>query len=153
MSKSFYERPSYASGAGAIYAGARRQRGGSIFGALKSIVTPLISGIGRSLKKNVMRNAVGFASDVVGDLASGKNVKNSLMNRGKERGLRTLQETIDGPRTRRRRKAPKRMRRKQHGSGKRRASGKRRSSKKKPSRKRRASSKRSSSAKRRRLNF
>ena len=147
---SFYSNPSYVSGAGAIYAGARRQRGGSIFGAIKSIVAPLVSGIGRSLKRNVMKNAVGFASDVVGDLASGRNVKNSLINRGKERGLKTLQQTINGTR---KRKVPKRLNRKQRGSGKKRPLSKRRKSKKKTSRKRRATSKSSTSAKRRRRNF
>ena len=70
MTSSFYSRPSYLSGAGGIYSGSRRQRGGSIFGAIKSIVTPLISGIGRSFSRNVLNNAVGFASDVVGDMAS-----------------------------------------------------------------------------------
>ena len=148
MSSSFfYSRPSYLSGAGAIYSGARRQRGGSVFGALKSIVTPLISGIGRSLKKNVVNNAIGFASDVVGDITSGKNVKQSLLNRGKQRSLQTLKQTFTKPTTRKPKRISRRRRR-QRGSGKRRLSAH-----KKPSRKRRASKKHSTASKRRRCNF
>lgn len=149
----FYSQPSYVSGAGNIYAGARRQRGGSILGALKSVVAPLISGIGRSLKRNVMKNAVGFASDVVGDLSSGKNIKSSLIRRGKERGLRTLQDMLPNRKTQARQTSKRSnvRRRKQRGSGKKRV--KKRASSRKPSRKRRVSSKRMPSAKRRRLNF
>ena len=40
----FYSRPSYVGGAGPIFSGARRQRGGSVFGALKSIVSLLLTG-------------------------------------------------------------------------------------------------------------
>ena len=57
---------------GAIYTDTRRQRGGGIFGALKSVVAPLLSTVGRSLKRTVLSNAVGFAGDVVNDIASGK---------------------------------------------------------------------------------
>lgn len=150
----FYSRPSYLSGAGTIYSGARRQRGGSVFGAIKSIVTPLISTIGRSLKKNVLpnviNNAAGFANDVVGDIATGKNVKESLINRGKQRGLRTLKQTLDSAVNRRK---PKRAtaRRRQRGSGKKRLR-KRSKSVRKTSRKRRKTIKHSI-AKRRRANF
>ena len=149
---SFYAQPSYVSGAGAIFSGARRQRGGSIFGALKSVVAPFISGIGRSLKKNAMTNALGLATDMIGDLATGKNMKASLLNRGKERGLKTLQQTFTGTRQRRK---PKRLnaKRKQRGSGKKRPLRKRCTKQKRSSRKRPKTSKKSPSAKRRRLNF
>ena len=153
----FYSRPSYVGGAGSIYAGSRRQRGGSVLGALKSVVTPVLSGVGQSLKKNAMNNAFGLATDVVGDMFSGKNLQSSLIHRGKQRGLRTLHQTFaDLKRTplRRTRKVPmkrkkKRVvgrRRRQIGSGKRRP-------RKKHSRKRAASRKRKPSAKRRRRNF
>ena len=149
---SFYARPSYLSGAGVIYSGARRQRGGSIFGALKSIVTPLVSSFGKSLKRNVVNNAIGFAGDVVGDIASGRNVKQSFLNRGKERGLRTLKETFV---RKEKRKTPKRLNtrtRRQRGSGRKRVI-RRRKSVKKSSRKRHLTSKHLTSAKRRRCNF
>ena len=145
---SFYSRPSYVSGAGTTYSGARRQRGGSIFGALKSVVTPLLSTVGKTLKRSVLSNAVGFAGDVVNDIASGQNIKSTLLNRGKEFGLRTLQESLT---RNRQKKVPKRMnvrrKRKQGGCGKKRTSNK---TKKRHSRKRRARCNLSSSAKRRR---
>ena len=90
----FYSRPSYVGGAGNIFAGGRRQRGGSVLGAVKSIVTPLLSGVGQSLKRHAMKNAVGLATDVVGDVFTGKNIKDSLINRGKQRGLATLKGTF-----------------------------------------------------------
>lgn len=146
----FYSRPSYVGGAGPIFTGARRQRGGSVLGAIKSIVSPLLSGVGNSIKKNAMNNALGLATDVMGDMFSGKNVKSSLLNRAKERGLRTLKQTFaDVLPTSRKRKPVKRMkkrvvRKKQKGSGRK---------TKKPSRKRQAPHKSSSKAKRRRLNY
>ena len=136
----FYSRPSYATGAGAIFSGARRQRGGSIFGALKSIVAPLLSGVGRSLKRNVIRNAVGLANDVVTDVSSGKNIKTSLMTRGKQRGLNMLKQTL-GNVTRRAPKRTRGRRKNQKGAGR------------KHSRKRRASRKNVPRAKKRRRNY
>ena len=152
---SFYSRPSYEGGAGPIFTGARRQRGGSVFGAVKSIVAPLLSGVGKSLKKNALNNAFGLATDVVGDIFTGKNIKSSLIGRAKQRGLKTLKDTfsdVRGMPLRRKQKVVKRMKkrvlgRKQSGSGR-----KRRKSTK-PSRKRPASRKSSSKAKRRRLNY
>ena len=79
----FYSKPSYVVGGGVIFSGARRQRGGSIFGAFKSVVTPVLSGLGRVLKKNVTKNAVGFAKDIMGDVVNGRNIKSSLVNRAK----------------------------------------------------------------------
>ena len=146
----FYSRPSYVGGAGPIFTGARRQRGGSVFGAIKSIVSPLLSGVGNSIKKNAMNNALGLATDVVGDMISGKNVKSSFLSRAKERGLRALKQTFaEVMPVRRKRKPVKRMKKrivgkKQRGSGRK---------SRKPSRKRRAPRKSSSKAKRRRLNY
>ena len=156
---SFYSRPSYVGGAGSIYAGSRRQRGGSVLGALKSVVSPLLSGVGSSLKKNVMNNAFGLAADVVGDVLGGKNVKQSFLNRGKQRGLSALKQTFTDvtgmgrKRVGRRKKVKRVGRRRQRGSGKRRVKRRRRAPSKKPSRKRKGSRKRAPSAKRRRVNF
>lgn len=149
----FYSRPSYVGGAGPIFTGARRQRGGSVLGAIKSIVSPLLSGVGNSIKKNAMNNALGLATDVVGDMFSGKNVKSSLLNRAKERGLRALKQTFaDVMPVRRKRKPVKRMKKRVVGK-KQRGSGRKTRKARKPSRKRRASHKSSSKAKRRRLNY
>lgn len=140
----FYSRPSYLSGAGGIFSGARRQRGGSILGALKSVVKPLANNLGSSLKSN----AFGFAKDVVGDIVKGRNLKDTLLSRGKERGLKTLKQTFTG--TSSKKKTVKRL------PGKRvrqRGRGKRRIPRKRSSRKRQKSHKGGPSAKRRRRNF
>lgn len=155
----FYSQPSYVGGAGSIYAGSRRQRGGSVLGALKSVVSPILSGVGSSLKKHAMKNVLGLATDVAGDVFRGRNIKQSLLNRGKQRGMRALKQTFSDvtgmAKTRTSRKKPKRLgKRRQRGSGKKRSVKRgRRVSRKKSSRKRAASRKRMPSAKRRRANF
>ena len=154
----FYSRPSYVSGAGAIFAGTRRQRGGSVLGSLKSVVTPLLSGVGKSLKKNVVNNAFGLVKDVAGDLFSGKNLKKSVINRGKQRGMRTLKRLMGDVKNmtlRRTRKTPlkKKKRTIVKMMGRQIGSGKKHSRKRVASRKRAASRKRIPSAKRRRRNF
>ena len=151
----FYSRPSYVGGAGPIFTGARRQRGGSVLLAMKSIVSPLLSGVGNSIKKNAMNNAFGLASDVVGDIFTGKNIKSSFINRAKQRGLKTLKDTfadVRGMPIRRKKKVVKKMKKRVLGK-KQTGSGKKRRKTRKPSRKRRASRKSSSEAKRRRLNY
>ena len=151
----FYSRPSYVGGAGPIFTGARRQRGGSVLGAIKSIVSPLLSGVGNSIKKNAMNNAFGLTSDVVGDIFTGKNVKSSLVSRAKQRGLKTLKDTfadVRGMPIRRKKKDVKRMKKSVLGK-KQTGSGRKAKKARKPSRKCRASGKSSSKARRRRLNY
>ena len=78
----FYAHPTYARGAGIpIYSGSRRQRGGSVLGALKSFFLPLIGSIG----KRGAREAIGLTKDVVSDVWRGKSFKNSLKTRGLKR--------------------------------------------------------------------
>ena len=94
-----------------------------MFGALKSIVSPLLSGVGHFIKKNVMNNALGLATDVMTDVMSGTKVKQSLLNRGKQRGLQVLKQTfrdVSGMPVRRRTvRKKKTFGKKQRGSGKR----------------------------------
>lgn len=73
----FYSGPSYGGGI-PIFTGARRQRGGSILGALKSFFVPLVSGFA----KKGARAAMNVAQNVVGDAISGRNVKTSLKQHG-----------------------------------------------------------------------
>ena len=151
----FYSRPSYVGGAGPIFTGARRQRGGSVFGAIKSVVLPLLSGVGNNIKKNAMKNALGLATDLAGDVFMGRNMKSSLLNRVKQRGLKTLRDTfadVRGMPLRRKRKGVKRVKKRVIGR-KQKGSGRRTRKRRKPSRKRHASRKSSSKAKRRRLNY
>ena len=86
----FYASPSYVHrGAGVmpVFSGARRQRGGSIFGALKNFFMPVIKGIGKSLAKRGTQEAIGLAKDVVGDAFLFKDVGQSIKERGKKRAL------------------------------------------------------------------
>lgn len=80
---SFYSRPSYYGAGFPVFAGSRRMRGGSILGALRGIVTPLLKNVG----KNALKQAVGFASDVADDVISGRNFKESLKSHGKRRAI------------------------------------------------------------------
>ena len=157
----FYSRPSHEFRGGAfnVFTGARRQRGGGIFGALKNFFLPIAKNLGRSL----FSTGVGLASDLARDTMEGKNFKKSLMERGKSRaldfgksaareGISTLSKMVG--RGRRRRKRVKRISKRRRKSVKRRPS-RRAVSRKPTSRKRRATSKSSHKrkAKRRRVNF
>lgn len=81
----FYSQPSYV-GAGAmpIFAGARRQRGGGILGSLKNIFMPILRNVG----KRGAKAALGLASDVIGDVTSGKSFKTSIKQHGLRRAKR-----------------------------------------------------------------
>lgn len=146
----FYSKPSYVGAGGAIFSGSRRQRGGSILGSIKSVVVPFVKSIGRNLFGVAKKQAVGLASDVVSDAINGRNIKDSLKARGKQRLLKGAQQGLNKLR------GVKRVKRgRQRGSGKRRMrklSRKRKSSHRR-GRKRKASRKNSSKSKRRRLNF
>lgn len=87
----FYSAPSYyhygAGGAMPVFSGSRRQRGGSIFGALKSFFAPILGGIGRKVMKRGAQEAVGLAKDVVKDAFMFKNVNDSVIRNGKKRAL------------------------------------------------------------------
>ena len=53
----FYAGPSYRGSGFPVFSGSRRQRGGSILGAIKSMVMPVLGTIGKS----ALKQAVGFA--------------------------------------------------------------------------------------------
>ena len=75
----FYSQPTYARGGFMpVFAGSRRQRGGNVLGALKSFFMPFLRMVGRK----GAQQAIGLASDVVGDVTSGKSIKNSIRQRG-----------------------------------------------------------------------
>lgn len=75
----FYSQPTYVRGGMMpVFAGSRRQRGGSVLGALKSFFLPLLRTVGRK----GTRAALGLATDVIGDVTSGRNIKESLKRRG-----------------------------------------------------------------------
>ena len=84
----FYSGPSYMfRGAGLpVYAGSRRQRGGSMLGAMKNVMLPFAA-----------KQALGLANDVMMDAMRGRKIANSLKTHGLHRlknvgiaGLQTL---------------------------------------------------------------
>ena len=82
----FYSRPSHDFRGGAgfhVFAGSRRQRGGSVLGSLKGLFMP----IAKDLGKAAVATGVALAQDVVRDKMMGKNLKSSILEHGKARGL------------------------------------------------------------------
>ena len=81
----FYSRPSYEFRGGnfPVFAGARRQRGGSIFGSLKRLFMPIAKKVGKSL----FSHGIGLAQDVMQDTSSGSSFKDSIKRRGKSRAI------------------------------------------------------------------
>lgn len=89
----FYSRPSYVQRGGAgipVYSGSRRQRGGSILGALKSFFLPL----GKSVLKKGTKQAIGLAADMAGDVFRGRNLQQSLIQHGKRRAKNLGREAL-----------------------------------------------------------
>ena len=123
----FYSRPTYVARSGAgfpVYSGSRRQRDGSILGALKNFFLPL----GKNLLKTGARQAIGLAANVAGDVIRGRNVKTSFIEHGKQHaknfgrqalaeGIKSVKNQIGQSTTSRKRKqrsksAPKRPKKK-----------------------------------------
>lgn len=105
----FYSQPSYVQrGLGLpVYSGSRRQRGGSVLGALKSFVMPVINQAKNSAKGEAWRLAKGLAADAF----RGRNLTESIKTRGieslKRLGKDVINKTLAGPGlTSRKRKAP-----------------------------------------------
>lgn len=113
----FYSQPSYVGAGFPIFAGSRRQRGGSIFGALKSLFMPMAKS---ALKRGV--KAVGeMASDVVTDALDGQNIGQSIMTHGKRQMKKAGQELVQqGRRVIRKqvRQPPRRVQRKRPATAK-----------------------------------
>jgi len=78
----FYSQPSYVQrGLGLpVYSGSRRQRGGSVLGALKGFVMPVINQVKKSAKGEAWRLAKGLAADAI----RGRNLTESVKTRGME---------------------------------------------------------------------
>ena len=75
----FYSGPSYQFGSGfPVYGGSRRQRGGSILGAIQRFAMPIFN----TIKNKALRESMNFAKGVMSDTVRGKSIKQSLMNRG-----------------------------------------------------------------------
>jgi hypothetical protein len=82
----FYSRPSYdfrGGGGFPVFSGSRRQRGGGFLGTLKSFFRPIAKTLGKAL----LTSGIGFATKVAADAASGKGIKRSFMQHGKEHAV------------------------------------------------------------------
>ena len=101
----FYAYPSYVGGGLPIYSGSRRQRGGSVLGAIKRFFMPIL---GKLAKRGAV-SALDFAKGVATDAFTGKNIKESLKTRGinqvKRLGSDTLHDVANQLGSGRRRKA------------------------------------------------
>lgn len=91
----FYASPTYSQSGGAvpIFSGSRRQRGGSILGAIKSFVLPLLQGVKRQAVQRATSTALNVAKNVASDAFAGKNVVNSLKTHG-YRGAKQLGKNV-----------------------------------------------------------
>ena len=100
----FYAHPSYVGGGLPVYSGSRRQRGGSVLGALKRFFMPIF---GKLVKRGAV-SALDLAKGVAVDAFTGKNIKESLKTRGinqaKRFGIDTLHDVANQLGSGRRRK-------------------------------------------------
>ena len=79
----FYSRPTYLSHGGAtfnVYRGKRRQKGGSLLGALSRYSAPVIA----SAKKRAAGEAYGLAKDVIWSIMKGTKPSEALRRHGVE---------------------------------------------------------------------
>lgn len=87
----FYSQPSYVGGINIpVYAGSRRQAGGSVFGAIKRAVVPSLKTAGKEMGKQ----AFGLFTDVAGDVLKGKSLSEAVKERAKERAIKAAQVGI-----------------------------------------------------------
>jgi len=80
----FYSQPSYAGGGFPVFSGSRRQRGGSIFGALSRAVLPMLKTFGKKAATHVAKKALGLGQNVLFDTMKGVNPRQSLIKHGKQ---------------------------------------------------------------------
>lgn len=82
----FYSQPTYVQrGSGLpVYSGSRRQRGGSVLGALKGFVMPALNTLKKNAVKRMKSEAWNLTKGVVGDAFRGKNIGQAFKNRGIE---------------------------------------------------------------------
>ena len=91
----FYSQPSYVQrGSGLpVYSGARRQRGGSILGALKNFIMPIVQNVKRNAIRHGKQEAWKLAKGVALDTFRGRNIGDSIKTRGTH-GLRQLGKNV-----------------------------------------------------------
>lgn len=80
----FYSHPSHVGGGFPVFSGSRRQRGGSIFGALSRTVLPMLRSFGKRALGHAAKKALGLGQHVLFDTMRGVNPRQSLMKHGKQ---------------------------------------------------------------------
>ena len=112
----YYSSPTYKFGAGymPVFSGSRRQKGGSIFGAMKNLFMPVLNALGKKIVKRGAHEAIGLAKDVAlnkinpfaGDLNMADEVRKRAVDVGRfaaAEGLDSLEKMIGSGRRHRRR--------------------------------------------------
>ena len=86
--QAFYSQPSYhyRGGGFPVFAGSRRQRGGSLLGSFAKMVMPVLGAVGKA----ALGQAAGLAQDLVEDAAQRRSLRQSL----RQHGLRRLRNTL-----------------------------------------------------------
>lgn len=116
----FYASPSYVQRGNGIpiFSGSRRQRGGSILGAIKSFAMPFLQGVKQNAINRAKTEAWGLAKNVALDAFKGRNIANSLKTHGlhhaKNLGKNILMDTMSQVKTSASRKRSKRAFRKKN---------------------------------------
>ena len=79
----FYAQPTYNQNGGGlpVYSGSRRQRGGSVLGAIKAFIMPFLSGVKNRVIQQAKAEGTKFAKGVAKDAVQGKNIIQSAKTR------------------------------------------------------------------------
>ena len=99
-----YSKPITGSGL-PFFAGSRRQFGGSLFGALSRIISPVFTNVVKPMAKTVFYKAIDVGKNVALDALQGQNVKDSLTKHATNAATSTLQNLFNNNNNTRKRKA------------------------------------------------
>lgn len=91
----FYASPTYEHRGGGlpIYSGSRRQRGGSILGAIKNLFMPLLPGVKNYAVKKAKTAARDFVAGTVSDIMRGKPILQAAKSNAFSTAAHTAQST------------------------------------------------------------
>lgn len=109
--KDYYTKSQYGHGLLPAYMGARRQRGhgiGSFLGNVFRTALPLLKTVGKAVGKK----ALTTGAHVLSDVASGENIKSSLIKRSKQSGNELLRMGVSSAKDKAKEYLTQRVRRK-----------------------------------------
>ena len=93
----FYASPTYVQRGGGtipIFSGSRRQRGGSILGAIKNFFMPLLPGLKNYAVKKAKTAAAGLIKNVASDVQAGRSFGQSLKSRGLQSAVQLGKDAV-----------------------------------------------------------